>query len=188
MLIGQNRFTALRQFAIQTCNASALNAGCTLPDRASRPCTRARRTPSRRATPRPVSPELLLRSFDIPATTATHVRIVVLTNQCTGNTAYQDPATSDDDDDPTNDTDCRLGLGALRRRNARGSGRRLGCARPRAAARQRPHRRAAGLRPAVDGEVAPAPSASHKGPAIAGPFASLLVDGGASRGGTRSCG
>jgi len=59
-----------------------------------------------------VSPELLIRTFDIPATTATHIRLVVLTNQCTGNPAYQDPgdpATTDQDNDPTKDTDCRLG-------------------------------------------------------------------------------
>jgi hypothetical protein len=104
MLIGQNRFTALRQFAIQTCNASALNAGCTLPTGFSTVYTSpANAFPA--GTPRPVSPELLIRSFDIPATTATHVRLVVLTNQCTGNTAYQ----SEQDNDPTNDTDCRFG-------------------------------------------------------------------------------
>jgi extracellular elastinolytic metalloproteinase len=111
MLMGQNRFTAVRQFAVQACNASALNLGCTLPTGFSTVYTSpADAFPA--GTPRPVSPELLIRSFDIPATNATHVRLVVLTNQCTGNPAYQDPgdpATTDQDHDPTNDTDCRLG-------------------------------------------------------------------------------
>jgi hypothetical protein len=104
MLFGQNRFTALRKFAIQTCSASTLNAGCTLPTGFTTVYTSPDNAfPA--GTPRPVSPELLLRSFDIPASTATNVRIVVLTNQCTGNPAFQ----GEQDNDPTNDTDCRLG-------------------------------------------------------------------------------
>jgi hypothetical protein len=104
MLFGQNRFTALRQFAIQACNASAANLGCTLPSGFSTVYTSpANAFPA--GTPRPVSPELIIRSFDIPSTKATHVRLVVLTNQCTGNPAYQ----TEQDNDPTNDTDCRLG-------------------------------------------------------------------------------
>jgi extracellular elastinolytic metalloproteinase len=101
---GQNRFSALRQFAIQACTASTLNAGCTLPTGYTTVYTSpANAFPG--TTPRPVETELLLRSFDIPATTATHIRLVVLTNQCTGNTAYQ----GEQDSDPVNDTDCRLG-------------------------------------------------------------------------------
>jgi hypothetical protein len=55
--------------------------------------------------PRPRAPELIMRSFAVPATQATHVRLRVLTNQCTGQTAYH----GDLDDDPMNDADCRTG-------------------------------------------------------------------------------
>jgi len=47
-----------------------------------------------------------MRSFDIGTRVkASHVRIVVLTNQCTGNTAFQ----GEQDADPLNGTDCREG-------------------------------------------------------------------------------
>ena len=36
------------------------------------------------AIPRPRAPELIIRSFAVPQTRATHVRLRVLTNQCTG--------------------------------------------------------------------------------------------------------
>jgi extracellular elastinolytic metalloproteinase len=39
--------------------------------------------------PRPAAPDLILRRFDVPDTLATHVRIRVLANQCTGNPAPQ---------------------------------------------------------------------------------------------------
>ena len=48
------------------------------------------------AVPRPRAPELIIRSFAVPETRATHVRLRVLTNQCTGAPAYQ----GDQDDDP----------------------------------------------------------------------------------------
>jgi hypothetical protein len=43
-----------------------------------------------------------VRSFTVPTTRATHVRLRVLSNQCTGGPAYQ----GDQDDDPVNVTDC----------------------------------------------------------------------------------
>ena len=43
-----------------------------------------------------------MRSFVVPSTQATHVRLRVLTNQCTGGPTYQ----GDQDDDPLNITDC----------------------------------------------------------------------------------
>jgi hypothetical protein len=60
-----------------------------------------------------VSPQLLLRSFglgdhgdgDRGSGRATHVQFVVLNNQCTGNPHYQ----GEQDNDPANITDCRLG-------------------------------------------------------------------------------
>ena len=51
---------------------------------------------------RPSAPDLIMRSFAVPRTRATHVRLRVLSNQCTGGPAYQ----GDQDDDPANSTDC----------------------------------------------------------------------------------
>jgi extracellular elastinolytic metalloproteinase len=58
--LSQNRFTALRQFEIWTCND-----------------------------PRPVAPMLLLRNFTFSPVHATHLRIVARNTQCTGGPAYQ---------------------------------------------------------------------------------------------------
>ncbi len=105
LLPGQNRFTALRQFEIQTCLEAAANRNCSL---ASGWTTQYTSTPDAfpGVSPRPASPDLILRSFTLPAKVrATHVRIVVLTNQCTGNTAFQ----GEQDNDPKNGTDCREG-------------------------------------------------------------------------------
>jgi extracellular elastinolytic metalloproteinase len=52
--------------------------------------------------PRPRAPELIMRSFNIPKTRATHVRLRVLTNQCTGAPDYQ----GEQDNDPRAATDC----------------------------------------------------------------------------------
>jgi hypothetical protein len=52
--------------------------------------------------PRPRAPELTLRSFAVPQTRASYVRLRVLANQCTGAAAYH----GDQDDDPGNTTDC----------------------------------------------------------------------------------
>jgi hypothetical protein len=46
-----------------------------------------------------------MRTFDIPATTATHFQLRVVTNQCTGGPAYQ----GEQDTDPTDMTDCDTG-------------------------------------------------------------------------------
>ncbi len=102
---GNNRFTALRQFEIWTCLASAVNASCTTPDAfAKRYTSPADAFPG--VNPRPAAPDLILRSFSLPsAVQATHVRIVVLTNQCTGNAAFQ----GDQDSDPASVSDCRSG-------------------------------------------------------------------------------
>ena len=97
---GQNRFTALRRFQIWTCEAKA-NVDC-----AERATSRSIFTSPADAfpsgIPRPRAPELIIRSFDVPQTKATHVRLVVLNNQCTGAPEYQ----GDQDDDPNNSTDC----------------------------------------------------------------------------------
>lgn len=100
----QNRFSALRKFEILACTADAANEQCagkdafrsiyTSPDDAF---------PSVR--PRTRVPELTARSFDVPDTEATHVRLRVLTNQCTGAPDFQ----KDQDADPANNSDCSEG-------------------------------------------------------------------------------
>ena len=95
----QNRFTALRQFDIWACNANrddcSTDAGfarvfASPPDAFPGDA------------PRPVQPVLILREFQIPRTRATHLRLVVRTNQCTGGPDFQ----RDQDADPYNFTDC----------------------------------------------------------------------------------
>ncbi len=99
---GQSRFAALRQFEIYTCNATT--ADCTSDSNFTKVYTSpANAFPG--GVPRPTAPDLSLRSFDIPDTTATHVQLRVLTNQCTGGPAYQ----GDQDTDPNNNSDCVTG-------------------------------------------------------------------------------
>jgi len=104
----QNRFSALRQFEILTCVASEANGGCTKDDGFAKIYTSpADAFPS--VAPRPRVPELTLRPFDVPDTEATHVRMRVLTNQCTGAPDFQ----GDQDADPQNNSDCSEGRPVL---------------------------------------------------------------------------
>ncbi len=52
--------------------------------------------------PRPRAPELIITSFNVPQTKATHLRIEVVTNQCTGAPDYA----GEQDADPRANTDC----------------------------------------------------------------------------------
>ena len=97
---GQNRFTALRQFEIWTCRTTD-TVDCSQDSQFKLIFTSpADAFPA--GVPRPRAPELIMRSFDVKRTIATHVRLRVVTNQCTGGPAYQ----GDLDDDPANSTDC----------------------------------------------------------------------------------
>jgi extracellular elastinolytic metalloproteinase len=97
---GQSRFSALRRFRILACNAQG-NVDCSgAGDFNVIFSSPANAFPS--VAPRPRAPDLILRSFDVPTTVATHVRIEVLENQCTGTPDYR----GDQDDDPANITDC----------------------------------------------------------------------------------
>ena len=97
---GQSRFSALRQFQVWTCEAKG-SVDCSQDSQFRLIFTSpADAFPS--VAPRPRAPELIMRSFNVPQTKATHVRLRVLTNQCTGGPAYQ----GDQDDDPANSTDC----------------------------------------------------------------------------------
>jgi extracellular elastinolytic metalloproteinase len=99
----QNRFSALRAFRIYTCQVKA-GVTCTS-DADFKLLFESAADAFPAIAPRPRAPELLLRSFAVPKTLATYVRLVVVTNQCTGTPAYQ----GDQDDDPANITDCRDG-------------------------------------------------------------------------------
>src|SRR5205823_8462017 len=97
---GQNRFSALRKFELWTCTASVVNGNC------SSGFTQALASADDAfpgVAPRPVAPNLIMRSFTLPSpVSATHVRLVVDTSQCTGGPAYA----GEQDSDPTNSTDC----------------------------------------------------------------------------------
>jgi extracellular elastinolytic metalloproteinase len=106
-----NRFTALRQFQIWACNAAegddcAGGSGFGLVY--TSPADAFPGNP-----PRPVAPHMLLRSFDIPDTHATHLRLVVKTSQCTGGPLFQ----GDQDADPAVNADCDSGVAANSSRN-----------------------------------------------------------------------
>jgi hypothetical protein len=108
---GHNRFNALRQFEIWACDASegddcSSAAGFTLAY--TSPADAFPGDP-----PRPVAPQMLLRSFDIPDTNATHLRLVVKTNQCTGGPAFQ----GDQDADPAVNADCDSNVAPTSSRN-----------------------------------------------------------------------
>jgi hypothetical protein len=107
---GQNRFTALRSFELYACSAGT--------DAANPTCDGANAAGWKRilqsgsdafpsVNPRPVAPDMTLRGWNVPATTATHVKLVVIANQCTGQTSYQ----GDQDNDPNINSDCRATQG-----------------------------------------------------------------------------
>jgi hypothetical protein len=96
---GQNRFSALRSFIIQACNA-------TLADCSQDSSYATVYTSAPNAFPggafRPVAPQLNLRTFPITPVQATHLRIVVVASQCTGGPLYA----GEQDNDPRAATDC----------------------------------------------------------------------------------
>jgi extracellular elastinolytic metalloproteinase len=93
-----SRFTALRRFAIDVCKS-----GCTTKDARWKRIFTSPANAFPAVRPRPVAPNLTLRTFDVPDTVATHVRFVALENQCTGFAGYA----GEQDNDPANDTDCK---------------------------------------------------------------------------------
>lgn len=103
---GQNRFTALRAFEVYACTAGedAGNPTCEgANDAGWRRILKSEDDAFPSVNPRPVAPDLILRNWNVPTTTATHVRFVVVDNQCTGQASYH----GDQDDDPNLNSDCR---------------------------------------------------------------------------------
>lgn len=104
---GQNRFTALRSFDLLSCDASV--ADCSS-DAGFSPWYQSPDDAFNGRFLRPKSPHLLLRRFEVPQVTATHVRMVVRDNQCTGAPDFQREAHPSGD--PLNDPDCDDGFNA----------------------------------------------------------------------------
>lgn len=100
---GQNRFTALRQFEVLSCNTLS-GKTCTDPADYKHVYTSpADAFPA--GVPRPVAPDLTMRSFRIPPTFATNLMVRVLSNQCTGTPAYA----GQQHNDPRSNSDCTTG-------------------------------------------------------------------------------
>lgn len=97
---GQSRFSALRQFRVLACEAKGAVTCANAADYAVVYTSAADAFPS--VAPRPRAPELIVRSFAIPLTKATHLRLEVVTNQCTGGPEYA----GEQDLDPRANTDC----------------------------------------------------------------------------------
>lgn len=91
------RFTGIRKFEILACS----NGPCSSPTDFRIVYTSPDDAFPAQA-PRPVQPQLIMRKFDIPATLATHLKLRVLSTQCTGNQAFL----GEQDNDPFNNTDC----------------------------------------------------------------------------------
>jgi len=97
---GQNRFAALRRFQIQACDTGKCSAASNY-----RTVYTSPKDAFPGSAPRPVAPNLILRSFTFKPVPATHLRFVVLSNQCTGGPDFQ----GDQDSDPANNSDCVTG-------------------------------------------------------------------------------
>lgn len=95
----QNAFSALRSFEILTCNG--IVDDCTQDSAYSLAYTSAPDAFPAGAY-RPFSPQINLRSFDVNASAATHLRIRVVHSQCTGGPLYA----GEQDNDPRAETDC----------------------------------------------------------------------------------
>jgi hypothetical protein len=95
----QNRFSALRSFQVLACDSTkadcATDAGYTTVFTSAADAFPAQAF-------RPTAADLNLRTFHLPPTLATHLRLRVLTSQCTGNPLYA----GEQDNDPRANTDC----------------------------------------------------------------------------------
>jgi len=96
----QGRVSALRQFRVLVCTTTGAVDCADAADFSPVFTSPADSFPS--VAPRPRAPELILRTFDIPDTRATHLRLEVVTNQCTGAPEYA----GEQDADPRANTDC----------------------------------------------------------------------------------
>jgi extracellular elastinolytic metalloproteinase len=96
----QNRFSALRAFEVLACDASK-GKDCAAPESYKVIYKSAKNAFDTRL-PRPRGADLLIRSFKVPTTSATHLMLRVVSSQCTGNPRYA----GEQDNDPNSATDC----------------------------------------------------------------------------------
>ena len=95
-----SRFTALRKFALERCVRRCASDDATWKRFYVSP---GNAFPAMK--PRPVGPNLIMRSFDVPNVRAAAIRLVAVENQCTGYAGYA----GEQDNDPGNNTDCKTG-------------------------------------------------------------------------------
>ncbi|MET0495989.1 MAG: M36 family metallopeptidase [Actinoplanes sp.] len=93
-------YSTVRQFEVLTCNARA-GADCAT-DAGFKVAYTSPANAFDTGQFRPKVPNLILKSFAVRPTLATHVRLRVLTNQCTGNPLYA----GEQENDPRSSTDC----------------------------------------------------------------------------------
>ncbi len=103
-----NRFAALRAFEILTCDTTTGSACEAEEDFKVIYTSPTDAFPTGR--PRPLAPNLGIKTFDVPDTMATHVRMRVVSNQCTGNPIYS--GAENPVDEPLSDPDCVTGFTA----------------------------------------------------------------------------
>ncbi|MEU9886408.1 M36 family metallopeptidase [Sphaerisporangium sp. NPDC051011] len=96
----QNRFSALRAFEVLACDATS-GADCANPANYNKIYT-SRKDAFATSLPRPRGGDLIIKSFDVPKTLATHLILRTVSSQCTGNPLYL----GEQDDDPNSSTDC----------------------------------------------------------------------------------
>jgi len=103
---GQSRFAALRSFELWACDSALSN--CATDAGYTKVYTSGPDAFPGDA-PRPSAPQLIMRDFTLPLKVkATHLRLRVLTSQCTGGPAYQ----GEQDADPIATTDCDTNVAA----------------------------------------------------------------------------
>jgi extracellular elastinolytic metalloproteinase len=93
-------YSTVRQFEILTCNATA-GADCAT-DAGYKVAYASPANAFDTGSFRPKVPNLLIKSFPVRPTLATHVKLRVLTNQCTGNPLYA----GEQENDPRSASDC----------------------------------------------------------------------------------
>ncbi|GAA4987194.1 hypothetical protein HD597_007463 [Nonomuraea thailandensis] len=92
----QNRFSSLRSFEVLACSAN-----CADPASFTKIYT-SKADAFDTTLPRPRGADMLIKSFDVRSTSATHLMLRALTTQCTGNPLYA----GEQDNDPNSATDC----------------------------------------------------------------------------------
>ncbi|MEV0823065.1 M36 family metallopeptidase [Nonomuraea rubra] len=92
----QNRFSSLRSFEVLACSAD-----CADPASFKKIYT-SKANAFDTTLPRPRGADMVIKSFDVRSTSATHLMLRVLTTQCTGNPRYA----GEQDNDPNSATDC----------------------------------------------------------------------------------